>query len=147
MVHRSSLRALVALSAACILGTVGAHRAAAQGGNVDIISGTVYDQAGKPVHNAVIEGLSIETDVTRRTTSDAKGRYTLIFNDGGGQYRVTARAIGHQPWIQNVMRQPDDDRISLDIKLGTQTVKLNDLVSNANRRPVENDRVTTAGET
>ncbi len=147
MLHRSSLRALIALSAACILGTVGAERAAGQGGNVDIISGTVYDQAGKPVPNAVIEGLSIETDVTRRTTSDAKGRYTLIFNDGGGQYRITARAIGHQPWIQNVMRQPDDDRISLDIKLGTQAVKLSDIVANTNnRRPVENDRATTAGE-
>ena len=69
----------------------------AQGGNVDIISGTVTDPAGKPVPNAQIEALSIETDVTRRTQTDAKGHYILFFNDGGGQYRVTARAIGHSP--------------------------------------------------
>ena len=45
-------------------------------------------------------------------------------------------------------RQPDDDRISLDIQLGTQAVTLQDLVANANRRPdlSGNDRP-TAGET
>ncbi len=123
-------------------------RAAAQGGNVDIIAGRVTDQAGHPVPNASIDALSIETDVTRHATTNAKGDYIIFFNDGGGEYRVTARAIGHNPFIQNVSRQPDDDRISLDINLGAQPVQLQDLVSNASRRPnlAANDRP-TAGET
>jgi hypothetical protein len=123
-------------------------RADAQGGNVDIIAGRVTDQNGHPVANASIDALSIETDVTRHATSNAKGDYIIFFNDGGGEYRVTARAIGHNPFIQNVSRQPDDDRISLDINLGAQPVQLQDLVSNASRRPnlAANDRP-TAGET
>jgi hypothetical protein len=132
----------------CFVATLASRPAAAQGGNVDIISGAVTDQAGKPVPNATVEALSIETDVTRKTMTDAKGHYILFFNDGGGQYRVTARAIGHSPFIQNVSRQPDDDRITLDISLGAQAVRLQDLVANANRRPdlSGNDRP-TAGET
>lgn len=126
---------VASLFAASALTTLHRLPAAAQGGNVDIISGTVTDRAGKPVPNAQIEGLSIETDVTRRTQTDTKGHYILFFNDGGGEYRITARAIGHNPFIQNVSRQPDDDRISLDIQLGTQAVRLQDLVANVNRRP------------
>src|SRR5690242_7890668 len=145
---RCALRLAVAMLIVSVAATLTARPATAQGGNVDIISGTVTDPAGKPVPNAQIEALSIETDVTRRTQTDAKGHYILFFNDGGGQYRVTARAIGHNPFIQNVSRQPDDDRISLDIQLGTQAVRLQDLVANANRRPdlSGNDRP-TAGET
>ncbi len=146
MLQRSTLRVLFSIALTCALGTLGAHRAVAQGGNVDIISGIVLDQTGKPVPNAVIEALSIETDVTRRTTTKADGKYIIFFNDGGGQYRITARAIGHQPFIQNVMRQADDDRISLDIHLGTQAVKLNEIVSNVNRRPADETMRTTAGE-
>jgi hypothetical protein len=146
MLLRSTLRAACALLFVCILETFAPRAAIAQGGNVDIISGIVLDQNGKPVANAVIEALSIETDVTRRTTTKADGRYILFFNDGGGQYRVTARAIGHQPFIQNVMKQTDDDRISLDIKLGTQVVTLNTLTANANRRPPDETTRTTAGE-
>lgn len=137
-----------ALVAAMALSMASARRAAAQGSSVDIIAGTVTDENGKPVANASIDALSIETDVTRHTTSNAKGQYIIFFNDGGGQYRITARAIGHNPFIQNVSRQPDDDRISLDINLGNQPVRLQDLVATGNRRPdlSGNDRP-TAGET
>ena len=146
MLLRATLRAACALAILCILETFIPRTALAQGGNVDIISGTVTDKDGKPVQNAVIEALSIETDVTRKFTTKADGKYLIFFNDGGGQYRITARAIGHQPFIQNVSRQADDDRILLDVKLGSQIVKLNDLVATTPRRPVENDRLTTAGE-
>lgn len=148
MLLRRIVRAACTVCVMCFVATLASRPAAAQGGNVDIISGAVTDQAGKPVPNATVEALSIETDVTRKTMTDAKGHYILFFNDGGGQYRVTARAIGHSPFIQNVSRQPDDDRISLDISLGAQAVRLQDLVANANRRPdlSGNDRP-TAGET
>jgi len=102
--------------------------AAAQGGNLDIITGVVTDQTGKPVPNAQIEALSILTDESRHATTNQKGQYTIIFTDGGGQ--------------------SDDDRISLDIRLGEQAVTLQTLVSSANRRPdlSANDRP-TPGET
>ncbi|HEY3933419.1 MAG TPA: carboxypeptidase-like regulatory domain-containing protein [Gemmatimonadales bacterium] len=122
--------------------------ARAQGGNLDIISGKVTDKDGKPVPNATVEALSVQTDETRRATTKADGKYIIFFNDGGGQYRVTARAIGHNPFIQNVTRQEDDDRIDLDIELGSQAVRLQDIVANSSRRPdlTREDRP-TAGET
>lgn len=130
-----------------VLLSLAARPAAAQGGNVDIISGRVTDSLHKPLPGANIEVYSLETQVTRRTTSNDKGNYVIIFNDGGGQYRVTVRAIGYTPVILNVSRQSDDDRISLDVRLGAQATKLQDLVSNGARRPDPNagDRP-TAGE-
>jgi hypothetical protein len=124
------------------------HTALAQGGNLDIIEGKVLDKDGKPVPNATIEALSIQTDETRRATTKADGKYIIFFNDGGGQYRITARAIGHNPFIQNVTRQEDDDRIDLDITLGSQAVRLQDIVASTSRRPdlTREDRP-TAGET
>lgn len=122
-------------------------RLAAQGGNVDIIAGEVKDPAGKPIAGAIVEAISLETDVTRRQTTNAKGRYSIIFTDGGGRYRVTVRAIGYTPYIVNVSRQGDDDRIMLDLKLGTQAVTLADIVAGVARRPDLNGAERpTAGE-
>lgn len=101
----------------------------AQGGNVDIIIGTVKDATGKAVQGAIVKAQSLETQVTRTATTNDKGRFTIIFNDGGGQYRVDVRAIGHQPFIQNVSRQSDDDRIMLDVRLGGQAVRVQDIVT------------------
>ena len=112
-----------------------ARAASAQGGNIDIISGTVTDAGGKPVPGARVTALSIETDVTRQTTTKPNGQYILFFNDGGGEYRVTVTAIGHTPYIVNVTRQSDDDRIDLDVRLGDQAVRLQDVVAVGNRRP------------
>ncbi|MEP6591295.1 MAG: TonB-dependent receptor [Gemmatimonadota bacterium] len=112
------------------------HPAAAQtGSSVDVITGTVTDATGKPVADATIEAFSIETQVTKKTTSNDKGRYTLFFNDGTGQYRVTVRQIGKQPFIQNVSRQTDDDRIVLNIKMGEKPVVLQDITARASRQP------------
>jgi hypothetical protein len=123
----------------------------AQGGNsVDIIIGTVTDATGKPVAGAVVEAFSIETEVTRKGTTNDKGQYRIIIDAGGGQsqYRISIKAIGKNPAIYNVAKQSDDDRIILNVKLGETAVKLQDLVSTAARRPnpdqMENRQ--TAGE-
>ena len=123
----------------------------AQGGNsVDIIVGTVTDATGKPVAGAVVEAFSIETEVTRKGTTNDKGQYRIIIDAGGGQsqYRISIKAIGKNPAIYNVAKQSDDDRIILNVKLGETAVKLQDLVSTAARRPnpdqMENRQ--TAGE-
>ncbi|MGH7594371.1 MAG: carboxypeptidase-like regulatory domain-containing protein, partial [Gemmatimonadales bacterium] len=123
----------------------------AQGGNgVDIIVGTVTDAAGKPVAGAVVEVFSIETEVTRTGKTNDKGQYRIIIDAGGGQsqYRISIKAIGKSPAIYNVARQPDDDRIILNVKLGETAVKLQDLVANSARRPNpdQNENRVTAGE-
>src|ERR1019366_3410389 len=87
------------------LGTTAVRPLHAQGGALDIITGTVTDATGKPVAGAVIEAFSIETEVTRKATTNDKGRYQIIFQDGTGQYRISVKAIGKNPQIFNVARQ------------------------------------------
>lgn len=144
MVRRSPAR--FAGLAGCLAALALATPVAAQSGSsVDVIVGTVTDSIGRPVSGAVVEAYAVETQVTKRTQTNDKGRYTIFFNDGGGQYRMTITMIGKRPFIANVTRQPDDDRIMLDVRMGEQPVVLQDLVARGNRAPVGGREAPTPG--
>ncbi len=144
MVRRTLAR--LAGLASCLAALALATPAAAQSGSsVDVIVGTVTDSLGRPVAGAVVEAYAVETQVTKRTETNDRGRYTIFFNDGGGQYRVTITMIGKRPFIANVSRQSDDDRIMLDVKMGDQPVVLQDLVARGNRAPVGGREAPTPG--
>jgi Carboxypeptidase regulatory-like domain len=93
------------------------------GASTDIITGIVKTPAGVPVENAQIEAQSTETQVTRRQRTNAQGKYTILFPDGGGTYRLTVRYIGFQPTTLTVTRNGDDDRIVRNITLGQSTAQ------------------------
>lgn len=113
---------------------VGAAPIAAQvGSSVDVITGTVTDSLGKAVPNAAVEAYSIETQVVRKTTTNGDGRYTIFFNDGGGQYRLTVTMIGMRPFVANITRQSDDDRIMVDVRMSSRPVVLQDLTISGQR--------------
>ena len=135
MFVRSFARVTSLLALLLALSATAARPLRAQGGSLDIITGKVTGADGKPVAGAVVEAFSIETEVTRKATTNDKGTYQIIFQDGTGQYRISVKAIGKNPQIFNVARQSDDDRIVLNIKLNEKPVQLTDLVANANRRP------------
>ncbi|PKL93124.1 MAG: hypothetical protein CVV20_05250, partial [Gemmatimonadetes bacterium HGW-Gemmatimonadetes-1] len=121
--------------------------AAQQGSAVDVIVGTVTDSAGTPVGGATVEAYSIETQVVRKTTTNEKGRYTIFFNDGGGQYRITITMIGKTPALFNVARQQDDDRIMLDVQLGDRPTRVQDLTVTARRGLPGGNNAPTPGST
>ncbi len=121
--------------------------AAQQGSAVDVIVGTVTDSTGTPVAGATVEAYSIETQVSRKTTTNERGRYTIFFNDGGGQYRITITMIGKTPALFNVARQPDDDRIMLDVQLGDRPTRLQDLTVTATRGMPGGNNAPTPGST
>ena len=76
------LWALVALLAAVV-----ARPAAGQvGTTTDIITGTVTGPDSQPLPGAVVVATSVETRVAHQRTSDANGRFTIVFPDGGGRY-------------------------------------------------------------
>ena len=58
-----------------------------------------------------------------RTTNDM-GRLTLLFPDGGGQYRVVVKAIGFAPCAIHGIRQADEDRFVVNATLSTSTTTL-----------------------
>ncbi len=110
---------------AAVLVTLGAPTAHAQSvTGTDIITGQVTDMEGEGVEGANIEAMSLETQVTRRTRTDSRGRFTILFPDGGGQYRMTVRAVGMAPRIEVVQRHADEDRIIWNVRVNPGTITL-----------------------
>jgi hypothetical protein len=117
------------------------------GATTDIITGVVTDSAGRPLAEASVEALSLETQITRRQFTDQRGRYTIVFPDGGGQYRMTARLIGMAPHTATVMRQADEDRLVWNVTLGTSVIELEAVTIRGARRPVRAPDLPTPGST
>lgn len=111
------------------------HPVAAQvGATTDILVGTVTDSAGNPVVEAVVEAVSQETGVSRVARTDSRGRYRILFPDGGGRYQLYVRAIGRNPVRSRVERQGDDDRLVANIRLaGAPPPEMEELVATARR--------------
>ncbi len=119
------------VAAGCLLAVLaGAARAQSVSGT-DIITGQVTDREGEPVEGANIEAMSLETQITRRTRTDARGRFTILFPDGGGQYRMTVRAVGMAPRIEVVQRHADEDRIIWNVRVNPGTITLATINVNA----------------
>src|SRR5438552_7663439 len=111
--HRlRGLPALVALLA------LAARPAAAQvGATIDIITGVVAGPDSQPLADAVVTATYLEARVSRQRTTDARGRFTIVFPDGGGRYELTARFIGMAAVQVSVARQADEDRIEASIRM------------------------------
>ena len=67
------------------LAALGARAAGAQvGTTTDIITGTVTGPDSQPLAGVVVVATSVETRVSRQRTTDAHGRFTIVFPDGAG---------------------------------------------------------------
>ena len=120
------LRSLpVLLTVVVALLALAPRRAVAQAGmGTDIITGVITSEDGTPIQDAQIEAYSLETQVTRRARSDARGRFTILFTDGGGQYRMTVRVLGMTPRTQLIQRDADEDRLTWNVQLRGSAVTL-----------------------
>src|SRR5438034_8280902 len=94
------------------------------GTTTDILTGTVTGPDSQPLAGAIVQVTSVETRVSRQRTTDAHGRFTIVFPDGGGRYELTARFIGMDPVQITVARQADEDRIEATIRMGLLVVAL-----------------------
>ena len=94
------------------------------GSTTDILMGRVAGLDSQAVAGARVEATSVETGITRTKTTGPDGRYTIIFPDGGGNYRLTVRALGMAPVTRNIQRQGDEDRIIADIDMGRIATQL-----------------------
>jgi len=112
----------------------GPEAAASQvGSTTDILTGTVTDGFGHPIEGADVEAMSLETEISRHAHTNDKGRYTIVFPDGGGQYRLTVRFIGMAPAVVSVARQADEDRLVSDIQLSPTAQRLATVTVTARR--------------
>ncbi|MEP7344159.1 MAG: carboxypeptidase-like regulatory domain-containing protein, partial [Gemmatimonadaceae bacterium] len=108
------------------------------GATTDIITGVVKDEAGTPVDGATVEVTSIETTVTRKARTNAQGKYTVLFPDGGGQYRVTVRLLGKAPTVLQVQRQADEDRLLANAVLKQAITQIAGVTIAARQAPAQN---------
>ena len=117
-------RVFLVLLAVALLALLPARVSAQVGMGTDIIVGVVTGDDGAPVQDATVEAYSLETQVTRRARTDARGRFTILFADGGGQYRMTARVLGMSPHTALLVRDADEDRLVWNVRLRAGAVQL-----------------------
>ena len=84
----------VAAAVFALLALTASQTSAQVGSTTDILTGTVTNTAGAPIPGATVEAKSFDTQVTRRARTNAEGRYTILFPDGGGQYQLTVKFLG-----------------------------------------------------
>jgi hypothetical protein len=99
--------------------------AAAQ--NADLITGVIIGRDSLPLERVTIEAMSLESQIVRSTATDELGRFTILFPDGGGQYRMSARRIGLVPAEAILIRYADEDRLVWDIQMAAQALRLEDI--------------------
>jgi hypothetical protein len=129
---------LAVLFVGVLLGLAPAPAAAQAGLGTDIITGLVIAEDGTPLADATVEAYSLETQVTRRARTDARGRFTILFPDGGGQYRMTARMLGMTPHTALIARDADEDRLVWNVQLQSSAVTLDAIdVTGRTLRPGE----------
>ncbi|HXY18923.1 MAG TPA: carboxypeptidase regulatory-like domain-containing protein [Gemmatimonadales bacterium] len=115
---------LLAVAAVALIAALPTRAVAQAEAGTDIITGTILGDDGNPVQDASVEAYSLETQVTRRARTDARGRFTILFPDGGGQYRMNVRVLGMNPRTALVMRDADEDRLVWNVQLESSPVTL-----------------------
>src|SRR2546425_2488269 len=134
--------AAAALAVAMLLAFAVPRTAAAQvGSTTDIITGTVTGRDSQPLAGAIVQATSLETQVSRQRTTDARGRFTIVFPEGGGQYQLTVRYVGLAPVRVTIARQADEDRLVANVQMDLAIVTLEPVaVQAAQPRGLERDR-------
>ena len=130
------------LSIAILLSLSFAASARAQvGSTTDILTGVITGPDGKPLAGATVDATALDGQITRHATTGNNGRYTILFPDGGGQYRVTVRFLGMAPITFVDTRQSDEDRLVRDVALSPTSARLQEVTVVARRR-TPRERVT-----
>ena len=134
---------------ALLLGAALAPRIAAGqvGTTTEIITGRVTGPDSLPIAGANVDVTSVETGVVKHAITRADGRFSLLFRDGGAQYRVAVRFIGMAPASVTLTRRSDEDRLVAEIRLAPTAVRLSAVQVNASRSRPGAPPASTAGGT
>jgi hypothetical protein len=81
----------------------------AQDPDVDVIRGRVQRPDSSGIAGAQVKLTSAASGVTRSTRSDAQGRFSIIFQNGGGDYTVNITSIGFAPQEFRLRREGEEE--------------------------------------
>ena len=104
------------------------------GSTTDILTGVVVGPDSQPLPDVTVEAVSVETGISRTHTTNDKGRWTIVFPDGGGNYSVTIKRLGMAPITIAMTRQGDEDRLVANVELTPTAARLQEVVVRANTR-------------
>jgi hypothetical protein len=106
------------------------------GTTTEIIAGRVTGEDSLPIAGALVDVTSLTTGVIRHTQTHADGRFTLLFRDGGPQYRLIVRMIGMVPDTVTLARRGDEDRLIAQVRMSQTPLQLAAIqVTARNTRP------------
>lgn len=109
--------------------------AAQVGTTTDILTGRVHTTDGEAVAGAQVIATSLETGVRRSGQTDSRGKYTIVFPDGGGRYQVTVSFLGLSDAVFDLQRQADEDVLVADVTMQVRAIGLQGLNVQAQRPP------------
>jgi hypothetical protein len=85
--------------------------------NADVIRGQVTGPDSLPLKNVRVTVTSISGNVNRTAVTDEKGRFTVTFPGGDGDYMVQFAAIGYTAKRFEIRRAADEDILVADARL------------------------------
>src|SRR5689334_13813641 len=103
------------IATALVLILFSAATAAAQ--TVDVIRGRITGPENQPVEGATVTVTTISGAVSRSARADDRGRYTVTFPGGDGDYMVNIAAIGYAAKRFEIKRVADEEILIADSKL------------------------------
>src|SRR5881397_1614997 len=113
---RAVLLAAVALSSPAI---------AQVGASTDLIMGRVVGPPDStPVAGARVTIVSVQTNTTKTVLTRADERFSVLFHDAGGQYRLVVTFLGLRPATLTLQRRPDEDRMVVTVYMSSNLQQL-----------------------
>jgi hypothetical protein len=101
---------------------------------LDVIRGLITGPDSLPIAGARVTATSLSGNVNRNARTDTRGRFTITFPGGDGDYFVTVTALGFAPRRFEVKRSADQEVLLADARL-SRTVALLDEVRVLGSRP------------
>ncbi len=112
---RAGLLRLAARACLIVTGLFAASPAAAQGTDIDVIRGRIIASDSSPVANANVKVTSYTTQAVRQVRTDARGRFSIVFQNGGGDFIINVNAIGVAPVETRVRREGDEEVLLVNL--------------------------------
>ncbi len=141
------LRSLLALCLAlCLALIITCWAAPLQAQQLDVIRGLIAGPDSLPISGARVTATSLSGSVNRSARTDTKGRFTITFPGGDGDYFITVAALGFGPKRFEVKRTADQEVLLADARLSRAVNQLDEVRVVGDRpRTTRDDRTPDIG--
>jgi hypothetical protein len=94
---------------------------------LDVIRGLITGPDSVPIAGARITATSLSGNVNRNARTDTRGRFTITFPGGDGDYFITVTALGFAPKRFEVKRSADQEVLLADARLSRTVAQLDEV--------------------